>query len=442
MSPALVILIIDGALAGAAAWLWERGREGVAFWALASLCGIVLAQIVLFSCKPSANRTLKVQPGLRRAHFIQMPLQATVYVYWGLYWSDVGRHVPFLAAQLALAFALDSLLSWWRRGVWQAGFGPVPVVLSTNLFLWSQDATAYLQFSLIIVAYLGKEFITWERDGRRRHIFNPSAFPLTLVSLYLLASGSKALTRGVDIVGSFDLPPSFYEVVFLTGLVVQLVFLTTWISFGAVGTLCVLYYAALVFFDIRLGPTPFDPSVFLGATLLVTDPATSPASRPGKFLFGISYGLLVFVLCIVLRLLGMPSYFDKILPVPMVNLMVPWLERLGRRIEAAWSEALWLRVFQHRLIPVALYATTFVAMLPRLKQPVFGGYNPLPPPAINFSDPVSRQLLASNVCRTEFPEVYRPFAFASEVRRYPMIRSFLERAAGDRPNGTSQAAAR
>ena len=30
---------------------------------------------------------------------------------------------------------------------------------------------------------LGKEFIKWEREGRRVHIFNPSAFPLAVVSV-------------------------------------------------------------------------------------------------------------------------------------------------------------------------------------------------------------------------------------------------------------------
>lgn len=433
MSPALVILIIDGVLTGAAAWLWDSGRDSVAFWAFVSLGVVAFGQILLFAVRPSANRSLKIQLALRKAHLVQMPLHTTVYVYWGLYWADVSRHAPFLLCQIALAFALDSLFSWWRRGVWQAGLGPIPICMSTNLFFWSRDDTAWLQFGLIGLAYLAKEYLVWKRDGRVRHIFNPSAFPIAVIGAFLLATQSVGLTRGVDIVGSFDLPPSFYEVVFMTGIVVQLVFFTTWISFGAIGTLIILYYASIALLGIRFGPTAFDPSVFLGATLLVTDPATSPSSRAGKLLFGISYGLLVFVFCVVLRMLEMPSYFDKILPAPFCNLMVPWLESLGVRIETALVNTTALRIFQNRLVPVALYATTFAVTLPSLKNPTFGGYNPLPPPAINFSDPVSRQLLASHACRTQFPEVYRPFGFVEEARKYHVIRPFLQRAVGDSP---------
>ncbi|MGE0862742.1 MAG: hypothetical protein AB7P34_02475, partial [Vicinamibacterales bacterium] len=40
----------------------------------------------------------------------------------------------------------------------------------------------------------GKAFVRWERDGRRVHIFNPSAFSLALFSVVLLATGTTHLT--------------------------------------------------------------------------------------------------------------------------------------------------------------------------------------------------------------------------------------------------------
>lgn len=425
MNPVLLILAVDVLLGFSAGWLWWGGRDAVAFAALVSLGAVALFQIALFCVTPAPGRTLRVEPGLRKPHVIQMSMQATVYVYWGLYWDEVGRHVPFLLAQLAFAYAVEMLMSWGRGRAWHAGFGPVPIVLSTNLFLWTRDEYALFQFGLILTAYLAKEFLTWNRDGRRRHIFNPSAFPIAVLALFLMATRHVPWTRGIDIVGSFEMAPSFYEVVFLVGLVVQLLFLVTWVSFGAVLSLTALYLLAQSLFGITLGPTPFDPSVFLGLTLLVTDPATSPPNKPGKFLFGIAYGSLVFFICIGLRAIQMPSYFDKIFPVPILNLLVPQFERWGARFPML-DRLPWLRdILKNRAAAVVIYAALFLAVLPALKKPVYGGWNPLPPPAIDFSPSISRKLVAAHLCRTEFPEVYRPFAFAAEARRYPTLRAIF-----------------
>ena len=66
----------------------------------------------------------------------------------------------------------------------------VPVVFSTNLFLWFRDDWFYLQFVMIAVGFAAKELIRWNKDGRRTHIFNPSSFALTIFSVSLLASGA------------------------------------------------------------------------------------------------------------------------------------------------------------------------------------------------------------------------------------------------------------
>jgi len=47
--------------------------------------------------------------------------------------------VWLLAAQLAFAYAFDMLLSWSRRDSYGLGFGPFPIIFSTNLFLWFRD---------------------------------------------------------------------------------------------------------------------------------------------------------------------------------------------------------------------------------------------------------------------------------------------------------------
>jgi hypothetical protein len=62
--------------------------------------------------------------------------QLSVYAYWGWYWPPVYDFAPLLAAQLVFAYAFDVLLSWTRRGSYVLGFGPFPIIFSTNLFLW------------------------------------------------------------------------------------------------------------------------------------------------------------------------------------------------------------------------------------------------------------------------------------------------------------------
>jgi len=61
----------------------------------------------------------------------------------------------------------------------------------------------------------------------------------------------------------------------------------------------------------------------------VTDPATSPRSNAGRVLFGASYGALVFVIAGVFGHFGLPTLYDKLLPIPMLNLCVPWMDRLA-----------------------------------------------------------------------------------------------------------------
>ena len=95
------------------------------------------------------------------------------------------------------------------------GFGPFPIVFSTNLFLWFKDDWFALQFVLIAVGFLGKAFVRWERDGKRVHIFNPSAFTLALFSLVLLATGTTDLTWGQEIATTFSLGPRIYMVLFV-----------------------------------------------------------------------------------------------------------------------------------------------------------------------------------------------------------------------------------
>jgi hypothetical protein len=76
-------------------------------------------------------------------------------------------------------------------------------------------------------------------------------------------------------------------------------------------------------------------AVFLGLHLLVTDPSTSPRTTLGRTVFGVMYGLGVFGLYSLLGAIGAPTFYDKLLCVPLLNLLVPSIDRavhaIGRR---------------------------------------------------------------------------------------------------------------
>ncbi len=267
----------------------------------------------------------------RPQHYVQAMCHISVYAYWGWYWAPVQNYVWLLVAQLVFAYAFDMLLSWSRRGSYALGFGPFPIIFSTNLFLWFRDDWFYLQFLLVAVGFLGKEFVRWQREGRSTHIFNPSAFSLALFSVVLIATGTTHLTWGPEIASTLSLAPHIYVFLFLIGLVVMYFFSITPVAASAAATLfglSALYWALTgtpYFLDSEI-PT----AVFLGLHLLVTDPSTSPRTPLGRTAFGVLYGLGVFGLYSLLGAMGAPTFYDKLLCVPLLNLSVPWIDRAVR----------------------------------------------------------------------------------------------------------------
>ena len=132
------------------------------------------------------------------------------------------RFVPYLVIERDAA--LDMLVCWSRRDKWLLGFGPFPIVLSLNLFLWFRDDWFYLQFLMLATGVLGKEFIKWKRDGRPTHIFNPSALSLFIFSVALIATRSTDMTWGIEIADTLHRPPHIYLEIFFLGLIVQSLF--------------------------------------------------------------------------------------------------------------------------------------------------------------------------------------------------------------------------
>src|SRR5262249_978326 len=70
-------------------------------------------------------------------------------------------------------------------------------------------------------------------------------------------------------------------------------------------------------------------SVFLGMHLLFNDPATSPRSELGRIIYGALYGLSAVALYQLLGSAGLPTFYDKLLQVPILNLSAKALDRIA-----------------------------------------------------------------------------------------------------------------
>ena len=317
-------------------WIHANLRLAASFW-IAS--GALLAfALVLYRQVRKEERTLRLEVVPRPVHYVQMAMHTSIFLYWGWYWREVYHYAPLILAQVVFVYGLDMLVSWLRRDCWIMGFGPFPIVFSTNLFLWFKDDWFVLQFLLVATGVLCKEFVTWKRDGRRVHIFNPSAIALAIFSLGLLLTNGTAITWGEEVAVTLGRPPHIYLEIFLVGLVVQALFSVTLVTLAAAAAL----YALNLMYTGSTGVYHFVDSnipiaVFLGLHLLVTDPATSPRKNLGKLLFGAMYGTAVFGLYSLLGSLGMPTFYDKLLAVPPLNLLVQGLDRAAAAAAARFS---------------------------------------------------------------------------------------------------------
>jgi tetratricopeptide (TPR) repeat protein len=311
-------------------------------------------------------RTLAVEVALRKQHYVQACAHLSILMYWGWYWRQVYDAVPLIAAQLLFAYAFDALLSWSRRDTYTFGFGPFPIIFSTNLFLWFKPDWFYFQFLLVAVGFAAKELIRWNKDGWRVHVFNPSSFPLALASVALLATGTTSITWGPEIAATQFNPPHIYLLIVLVALPGQFLFGVASMTLAAVATMygcCLAYFLATgnhYFLEL-----PFPIAIFLASHLLFTDPSTSPRTELGRLIFGVLYASGVIALYVLLDRLGMPTFYDKLLPVPLLNVAIQGIDKAARSTllkrfdPAALGRAMtpWRRNLAYMTIWIALFTT-------------------------------------------------------------------------------------
>jgi hypothetical protein len=327
----------------------EANRALLVSLALAATALLVFAWLLRRSVIAS-GRKLKLEFLPRRVHYVQLAMHSCLYAYWGWYWREVYGYVPLILVQIVFAYALDMLLCWSRRDRWILGFGPIPIILSTNLFLWFRDDWFFLQFAMISIGVIAKEYVHWKRDGRDTHIFNPSAVGLFIFSVILIATQKTDITWGVQIAETLHRPPNIYLEIFVLGLVVQALFSVTLVTLSAAAMLFLmnmLYTETTGVYQFVDSGIPV--SVFIGLHLLVTDPATSPRSNSGKIIFGGLYGACVFGLYSLLSWMGAPRFYDKLLCVPPLNLSVRVLDRIGDSLDRS-AVALFRKIHAPRFI--------------------------------------------------------------------------------------------
>ena len=270
--------------------------------------------------------TLAVIP--RKPHYVQLSTQAAIYLYWGWYVPLIRGFAVLILAQLVFAYGFSALLAWSRREHFELGFGPFPIIFSINLFLLFKPDWFYWQFGMIALGYLTKEFIRWEKNGRSTHIFNPSSFPLAIFSIGLIATNATDTTFGVDIATRLFDPPNIHAFLFAVSIPVQILFGVATMTVASVVT---VYAFGVAFFAITGTYFFYEAyipiAVFLGMHLLQTDPSTSPRTETGRVVYGMMYGLGVVVLVVVLRALEAPSFYDKLLPVLILNMMIQMVDR-------------------------------------------------------------------------------------------------------------------
>jgi hypothetical protein len=209
--------------------------------------------------------------------------------------------------------------------------------------------------------------IRWNRDGRLVHIFNPSSFPLAVAALALLATGMSEITRGEDIAITQFYPPHMYLMLFLVGLPGQFFFGVTSMTMSAV---LATYVFGLAYFAVTGTYFFYDSyipiAVFLGMHLLFTDPSTSPRTELGRVIFGVLYGLSSVALYGLLTAAGAPSFYDKLLQVPLLNISVRFLDRVARSRRLAALDPARLGASlaprQRHLAYMSVWAVVFAAM--------------------------------------------------------------------------------
>lgn len=270
----------------------------------------------------------KISFNYKPTHIVQALVQLSVYTYWGYFYFGVREYAPFIIGQLIFAYAFHFTLTAFTKKEYVLSFALFPIVFSINLFAWFRPEFYFCQLLLIMVAILGKQYLTRKLDGKLIHIFNPSALPLAILAILVVLARGEPWLMTQDVTTSFYLVPHFYLYVFLVGCISQWLAGTALIAFGAAAMMIFAYYLSVAFTGLPLMNAMIHGNVFLAMTLLITDPATTPKTTSGRLILGFIYGLSIIFAYGILMHLDAPTHYDKVLFVPLLNLLAPYFDKI------------------------------------------------------------------------------------------------------------------
>ena len=336
-------------------------------WSAMLVCSALLSAAFLFLVWRQSRTTEKAQIELnaKPTHFVQAIAQSSIYFYVAAWYNGPAEWAPFIVYQLLIAYVFDFLLSIFRTNKYKLGFTIFPIVLSINLFMWFKPEFFLGQIAMVIAGILAKAYIQRTIDGRRSHIFNPSALPMAVfaVMIVLILNAEYVLNTN-NVVASYLVPPHMQLFVFAIGMLSHWAGRVSFVALGAVATLFIVDAVFTAVFGLPPMGDIIHPSVFIGITLLVTDPVTSPKTRQGQLIYGTLYGLAIVTGYVLLQQFGFPTYYDKILPVPFLNFLSPYIDRIKLPTFAFSKNKVW----QTAWAPAAVYAVIFLAMVPKIEN--------------------------------------------------------------------------
>ena len=224
----------------AAVALYGPVRENARlFWSILDSAAVLLGwTVVLFLAARRSGRRFTLELVPRPQHYVQACAHTSIFLYWGWYWrAGLRRRATLIVAQLLFAYAFDMLLGWSRRDTYTLGFGPFPIIFSTNLFLW-------FKAGLVLPAVpddrrrLRRQGVHPLEQGRTA---GPHLQPLVVPADGLLAGAAcrpaRATSRwGQDIAITQFYPPHMYLFLFLVALPGQFLFGVTTMTMSAVVT--------------------------------------------------------------------------------------------------------------------------------------------------------------------------------------------------------------
>ncbi len=162
-----------------------------------------------------------------------------------------------------------------------------------------------------------------------------------MFSLALILTGTSDLTWGQEIASTQFYPPHMYLMLFLIGLPGQFFFGVTTMTLSARGDdiCCSGWRTSRRRASTSSTTRTFPIAVFLGMHLLFTDPSTSPRTELGRMIFGALYGLSTVALYQLLGTTGLPTFYDKLLQVPLLNLSIKLIDRARTVASAAGARS-------------------------------------------------------------------------------------------------------